>query len=72
MFNLSKGRLIRLNSDNSEHLGTVTTQKAVLNIGSAPHHDCVIPFEEIDELIHFEISTDNLGRVSNIYYTYMY
>lgn len=67
MFNLSNGRLIRLNDDNSECLGAITTHKAELHIGSAPHHDCHVSEDVNGELVHIEISTDNFGRVSTLY-----
>lgn len=62
MFSLSSWKLIRLENDGSDGR-IIQTQQPILRIGSAPHNDY-----ELDDCgpdAHFEISTDNYGRVSN-------
>lgn len=62
MFDLSKGKLSKLNKDDSKEK-VVQTQNSSLKIGSALHYDyCVPPIDNVQ--VEFEISTDNLGRVS--------
>lgn len=60
MFNLSKGKLIKLKEDDSEEK-VFQTLGPSLKVGSNLHYDCYISSEET---IGFEISTDNFGRVS--------
>lgn len=66
MFNLTNGRLIKLNDDGSDG-EIIRTRKPILRIGNAPHYDYTLNSNDNKDIL-VEISTDNLGRVSTFAY----
>lgn len=64
MFSLANGKLIRINSDGSDG-EPIQTKNSSLTIGTSILSDyCVSDTSEPSTHLAYEISTDNLGRVS--------
>lgn len=67
MFSLAKGKLIRVNSDGSDG-ELFQTKNSTFTIGTSPFSNCCV--SDSSTHLAFEISKDDLGRVSTIAFAY--